>query len=74
MIKISMEKRVNNMYDYELRNYINKRNGHLNQHEYLHICNTCPQLREIKYEPFQNIFKAWSDANEYFEFTVTYQE
>ena len=38
------------MYDWELQNYLNQKNNRLTAEEYLHICNTCPQLRHIKYE------------------------
>lgn len=62
------------MYDWELENYLKQRNCNLNHKEYGFICKTCPQLNHIKYEPFDNIFKAWSDGGQYFEFKVYYDE
>ena len=61
------------MYDWEIHNYLQNHNYNLNQNEYSFICNTCPQLNHIKYEPFKNKFKAWSDGGEYFEFNVYYE-
>lgn len=58
------------MYDWELKNYLNQKNNRLTAEEYLHICNTCPQLRRIKYDTFNDYFEAWSDDNNYFRFQV----
>lgn len=62
------------MYDWELQKYISDKYGCLSSIEYLYICQTCPQLREIKFDPFQNKFKAWSDDGGYFEFSVYYEK
>ena len=58
------------MYDYELQNYLNQKNNKLTAEEYLYVCNTCPQLRHIKYNAFGDYFEAWSDDNNYFKFQV----
>lgn len=63
-----------NMYDWELKKYLEQRNYNINHKDYLYICKTCPQLNHIKYEPFDNIFKAWSSDGEYFEFKVYYDK
>lgn len=57
------------MYDWELQNYLNERNNALTNDEYMYICNNCPQLNHVKYNPFENCFEAWSDYN-YFKFQV----
>ena len=62
------------MYDWELRNYLKERNYTLNHLDYNYVCKTCPQLNHIKYEPFDDIFKAWSSDGEYFEFKVYYDK
>lgn len=58
------------MYDWELKNYLEQKGYKINSEEYLHICNTCPQLRHIKYNAFNDYFEAWSDDNNYFRFQV----
>lgn len=62
------------MYSWELTNYLTEHNCTLNQNEYLHICNTCPQIRRVKYEPYGNYFEIWTDDNGYFKFTVNYEK
>ena len=57
------------MYDYELQNYLSQRKNLISSKEYLYICNTCPQLNHVKYDPFEDCFEAWSDCN-YFKFKV----
>ena len=62
------------MYDWELHNYLKERNYNLNHLEYDYVCKTCPQLNHIKYEPYEDLFKMWSNDGEYFEFKVYYDK
>lgn len=62
------------MYDWELHNYLRERNYDLNHNEYLYVCNDCPQLIYIKYNPYEDCFESWSNNNEYFRFKVRYIE
>lgn len=57
------------MYDWEIQNYLQERNNIISHKEYLHICNTCPQIAHIKYDTFNDIYEMWSDCN-YFKFKV----
>ena len=63
-----------NMYDWELKKYLEQRNYNINHKDYLYICKTCPQLNHIKYEPYEDLFKMWSNDGEYFEFKVYYDK
>lgn len=62
------------MYDWELHSYLKERNYNLNHLEYDYVCKTCPQLNHIKYEPYEDLFKMWSNDGEYFEFKVYYDK
>ena len=61
------------MYDWEFRNYLEERNYKLSNIEYLYICRTCPQIKEIKYNSFENNFDIRTDCNR-FTFQVYYIE
>ena len=65
----STGRRVIKLYDYELNDYLSNRNNILTSDEYMYVCNTCPQINHVKYDPFDNLFKVWSEEN-YFEFIV----
>lgn len=58
------------MYDWELAEFLRKRDGIISVNEYLHICNTCPQINHIKYDPFENMFNAWTDDGNYYAFRI----
>ena len=58
------------MYDWELTNYLRDKNYNLSASEYIYVFNTCPQLRQISYSPYEDMFTAISDDNEYFRFKV----
>lgn len=62
------------MYDWELTEYIKTRNGILSSKEYLHICDTCPQVDHIKYEPYENCYYIWTREGNNFKFQVYYAE
>lgn len=57
------------MYDWEIQCYLKERNHIISHKEYLHICNTCPQIDHIKYNAADDCFEVWTDCN-YFKFKV----
>lgn len=58
------------MYNWELCEFLKSKNHNLSASEYIYVCNTCPQLRQISYSPYEDMFTAISDANECFRFKV----
>lgn len=61
------------MYNWEIHNLISTYNGLLPSTKYLEICKTSPQLNHIKYDPYEDIFEAWSVDGDYFRFKVYYK-
>lgn len=57
------------MFDWEIENFLKENNYILNQHQYMMLCTSSPQLNHIKYDPYQEVFETWSDNN-YFRFQV----
>lgn len=51
------------MYTYEIDNLMKIKNYLISAREYLQICNTSPQIREVKYDPYQNNFMIETDEN-----------
>lgn len=61
------------MYDWEIQNFLRERDYKLESNEYFNICRTCPQIKHVKYNPFENCFEVWTDCN-YFKFSVYCKE
>lgn len=51
------------MYTWEIQQLMELKNYLINVREYLQICNTSPQIREIKYDPYQNNFIIQTEEN-----------
>ena len=51
------------MYNWEIQNLMQLKNYLINVEEYLQICNTSPQIREVKYDPYQDNFMIETDEN-----------
>jgi hypothetical protein len=51
------------MYSFEIENLMKLKNYLINVKEYLQICNTSPQIREVKYDPYQDNFMIETDDN-----------
>lgn len=49
------------MYSWEIQQLMELRNYLLEVKEYLHICNTSPQIRYVHYDTFQDNFKIATD-------------
>lgn len=60
------------MYDFEIRLFLERHNYRVSNYEYLYICQS-PQINHIKYFPYGDYFKIWTDENE-FEFEVYLDE
>jgi hypothetical protein len=62
------------MYDWELEKYLNDRHNQISDKEYIHICNTCPQINHVKYDAWNDRFEIWTDDRGYFSFSVYRQK
>lgn len=51
------------MYSWEIKNLMELRNYLISVKEYLYICNNSPQIREVKYDPYQDNFMIETDDN-----------
>lgn len=51
------------MYSFEIENLMKLKNYLISVKEYLQICNTSPQIREVKYDPYQDNFMIETDDN-----------
>lgn len=61
------------MFDWEIENFLRENNYELDQHKYLYLCINSPQLDHVKYDPYEDIFEAWSSSS-YFKFKVHCKE
>lgn len=61
------------MYDWEIQNRLIEQNYKISSDEYFNICRTSPQIKHVKYNPFENCFEIWTDCN-YFKFSVYCKE
>lgn len=62
------------MYSYEIQNLMELRNYLLTVKEYLYICETSPQIREVSYNPFEDNFYINTDDRYNFKFKVKKEE
>lgn len=51
------------MYSWEIQQLMELKNYLINVKEYLKICDTSPQIREVKYDPYQDNFMIETDDN-----------
>lgn len=49
------------MYSWEIQELMQLRNYLLTVEEYLHICSTSPQIREVSYNAYENNFNIKTD-------------
>ena len=59
------------MYPNELEQFIKARNYYLGGDDLMLATSTIenPQLKHIKYEPYENKYKMWDKEGNYYEFT-----
>lgn len=62
------------MYSYEIDTVIKKNNYNLESQTYLHICKTSPQIKEVKYNGFDDSYEMCTDDDYYWKFKVYYNE
>jgi len=51
------------VYTFEIDNLLKAKKYLISAREYLQICNTSPQIREVKYDAFQDNFMIETDEN-----------
>jgi hypothetical protein len=51
------------MYTWEIQNLMELKNYLISVRDYLYICQTSPQIREVKYDPYQDNFMIDTDDN-----------
>lgn len=51
------------MYSWEIQQLMELKNYLISVREYLNICDTSPQIREVKYDPYQDNFMIDTDDN-----------
>ena len=49
------------MYTWEIEKIVEENNGVLESKIYLTICETSPQITEVRFEAFSNLFKIWTN-------------
>ena len=62
------------MHDWELEQYLGERRYKITPDEYLYICNTCPQIRQVIYDKQSDNFRVWTDNRNCFSFKVYREE
>lgn len=62
------------MYSNEIDQTIKSNNYIIDSKTYLHICNTSPQISQVKYEPFDNKYDIWTNDNYYWKINVYRKE
>ena len=61
------------MYTWEIKQLMELKKYLISVKEYLSICSTSPQIREVKYDPYQDNFMIDTDDN-YKVFFKVYKE
>ena len=62
------------MYTWEIQQLMELKNYLISVQEYLNICSTSPQIREVKYDPYQDNFMIDTDENYKVYFKVKKEE
>ncbi len=57
------------MYSNEIQQTLESNSYNINSETYLNICSTSPQIKEIKYNSYENCFEIWANDG-YWKFTV----
>lgn len=57
------------MYDYEIQNLLEINNYNIDSETYINICQNSSQIREVKYNPYENCFEIWTNES-YWKFYV----
>jgi len=62
------------MFTWEIQKLMELKNYLLTSQEYLTICKTSPQIREVKYDPYQDNFMIETEENYKVYFKVKKKE
>ena len=62
------------MYTWEIQQLMELKNYLISVQEYLNICSTSPQIREVKYNPYQDNFMIETDESYKVYFKVKKEE
>lgn len=62
------------MYSWEIQQLLELKQYLINVKEYLKICETSPQIREVKYDPYNDNFMIDTDDNYKVYFKVKKEE
>lgn len=58
------------MYSWEIQALLELKNYLLSVKEYFNICDTSPQIKEVHYDPFEDIFYIRTEDKYEFKFKV----
>lgn len=58
------------MFSWEIDNLLKQNNYNINSETYIHICNTSPQITEVKYDGYNNSFEIKTDDSYCWKFKV----
>jgi len=61
------------MYSYQIQQILESNNYSIDSETYLNICSTSPQIKEIKYNSYENYFEIWANDG-YWKFSVYRKE
>lgn len=62
------------MYSWEIEQLIKFKNYLIDVEDYIKILSTSPQIREVKYNPYENNFKIYTEDNLNIKFNVKKRE
>lgn len=62
------------MYTYEIEQLLKLRNYLIDSEEYINMCMTSPQIKHIKYNPYENKIEISTNEDKYFKFKVYRKE
>jgi hypothetical protein len=51
------------MLSYEINQKLESQNYNITPEDYIHICNTSPQIDHTKYDPYNETFHIWTNDN-----------
>lgn len=58
------------MYSSEIENILKQNNYNIDSETYIHICNSSPQITNVRYDSFNDNFTINTSDNYFFKFNV----
>lgn len=62
------------MYSCEINQTLESQNYNIDSETYLDICNTSPQISQVKYDTYDNKYEIWTNDNYYWKINVYRKE